>query len=318
MLQTSAAFKENAIGAMADAGLQRALARSKPQFVKKRQMAVDRLPEFEALREEAKNIKNHAIANLDFYLESYAAAVEASGGTVHWCATPEDARQAVLKICRAAGAKTVTKGKSMVTEEIALNEFLEANGVTPVETDLGEYIIQLRHESPSHIIAPAFHLNREDWEESFRKSHTDLPADRIFRERRDILTEARGKLREKFLTADVGITGANFLIAETGSSVIVTNEGNGDLTQTLPRVHVVVTGRWCRRSRTRSLCSACWHAPPRGRICPFIRRFRPGPAALATLTGRRNIMWCCWITGAPAWWGRNFRICCAVYAVRPA
>jgi L-lactate dehydrogenase complex protein LldF len=241
MLQTSAAFKENANDAMADAGLQRALARSKPQFAKKRQMAVDRLPEFEALREEAKNIKNHAIANLDFYLESYAAAVEASGGTVHWCATPEDARQAVLKICRAVEAKTVTKGKSMVTEEIALNEFLEANGITPVETDLGEYILQLRHESPSHIIAPAFHLNREDWEESFRKSHTDLPVDRIFKERRDILTEARGKLREKFLAADVGITGANFLIAETGSSVIVTNEGNGDLTQTLPRVHVVVT-----------------------------------------------------------------------------
>ena len=241
MLQSSAAFKENASGAMEDAGLQRALARSKPQFAKKRQMAVDRLPEFEALREGAKNIKNHAIANLDFYLESYAAAVEAAGGTVHWCATPEEARQAVLKICRAAEAKTVTKGKSMVTEEIALNAFLEANGITPVETDLGEYILQLRHESPSHIIAPAFHLNREDWEESFRKSHTDLPVDRIFRERQDILTEARGKLREKFLAADVGITGANFLIAETGSSVIVTNEGNGDLTQTLPRVHVVVT-----------------------------------------------------------------------------
>src|SRR3984957_7139135 len=240
MLQSSAAFKENATDAMEDAGLQRALARSKPQFAKKRQMAVDRLPEFEALREEAKNIKNHAIANLDFYLESYAAAVEASGGKVHWCATPEDARQAVLRICRAAGAKTVTKGKSMVTEEIALNAFLEANGITPVETELGENILHLPHESPSHITAPAFHLNREDWEESFRKSHTDLPVDRIFRERRDILTEARGKLREKFLAADVGITGANFLIAETGSSVIVTNEGNGDLTQTLPRVHIVL------------------------------------------------------------------------------
>jgi L-lactate dehydrogenase complex protein LldF len=129
----------------------------------------------------------------------------------------------------------------MVTEEIALNDFLEANGVVPVETDLGEYVLQLRHEPPSHIIGPAFHLNREDWEATFRKSHTDLPVDRVFHERRDILTEARGLLREKFLAADVGITGANFLIAETGTSVIVTNEGNGDLTQTLPRVHVVVT-----------------------------------------------------------------------------
>ena len=105
----------------------------------------------------------------------------------------------------------------MIGEEIAINEHLEAHGITPVETDLGEYIIQLRHELPSHIIAPAFHLNREDWEAQFRKSHTDLPADRVFHERRDILTEARTKLRAKFLAADVGITGANFLIAETGT-----------------------------------------------------------------------------------------------------
>jgi L-lactate dehydrogenase complex protein LldF len=241
MLQTSSQFTENAAGAMADAGLQKALARAKPQFAKKRSMAVEKLPEFEELREIAKNIKNHAIANLDFYLQTYARNVEASGGVVHWCSTAEDARQAVLKICRDADAKTVTKGKSMVTEEIALNDFLEDNGITPVETDLGEYILQLREEAPSHIIAPAFHLNREDWEETFRAAHTDLAPDRVFRERRDILTEARLKLREKFFTADVGITGANFLIAETGSSVIVTNEGNGDLTQTLPRVHVVVT-----------------------------------------------------------------------------
>ena len=139
-----------------------------------------------------------------------------------------------------SNARTVTKGKSMISEELGINDHLERHGITPVETDLGEYIIQLRHELPSHIIAPAFHLNREDWEESFRKSHTDLPPDRVFHERRDILTEARAKLREKFLAADVGITGANFLIAETGSSVIVTNEGNGDLTQTLPRVHIVL------------------------------------------------------------------------------
>jgi L-lactate dehydrogenase complex protein LldF len=241
MLQTSSAFKENARVALQDAGLQQALTKTKPHFVGRRQAAIDRLPEFEALRETAKNIKNHAVTHLDFYLETYAAAVEASGGVVHWCSTAEDARQAVLGICRAAGARTVTKGKSMVTEEIALNDFLEAHGVTPVETDLGEYILQLRHDSPSHIIAPALHLGRKDWEEAFRKYHADLPADRIFGERRDLLTEARGKLREKFLAADVGITGANFLIAETGSSVIVTNEGNGDLTQTLPRVHVVVT-----------------------------------------------------------------------------
>jgi len=146
----------------------------------------------------------------------------------------------VLKICQAAGARTVTKGKSMISEELAINDHLEAHGIQPIETDLGEYILQIRNEPPSHIIGPAFHLNREDWEESFRKVHTQLDPNRVFAERADIQAEARMLLREKFLAADVGITGANFLIAETGSSVIVTNEGNGDLTQTIPRVHIVL------------------------------------------------------------------------------
>ena len=240
MLATSPRFKQNARRALADAGLQKALAFSKPQFMARRTAAVANLPEFERLREIGRDIKNHALANLDFYLERFAANVERAGGHVHWCPTADDARAAVLKICREAGARTVTKGKSMISEELGINAHLERNGVTPVETDLGEYVIQLRDESPSHIIAPAFHLNREDWEAQFRRSHTDLPAERVFAERRDILTEARSRLRAKFLAADVGITGANFLIAETGSSVIVTNEGNGDLTQTLPRVHVVL------------------------------------------------------------------------------
>jgi L-lactate dehydrogenase complex protein LldF len=237
---TSPAFKANAEKALSDAGLQKALARSKPQFQAKRAKAAAGLPEFEALRDVARDLKNHTLANLDVYLEDYAAKVEAAGGQVHWCSTAEDARAAVLRICRAANARTVTKGKSMISEEIGINDHLEAHGIAPVETDLGEYILQLRREPPSHIIGPAFHLNREDWEASFRESHTDLPPDREFRERRDILTEARTLLRQKFLAADVGITGANFLIAETGSSVIVTNEGNGDLTQTLPRVHIVL------------------------------------------------------------------------------
>ena len=239
-IATSPAFKENAHHALEDAGLQKALARSGPSFIARRTAAVAGLPEFEQLRDIARDIKNHTLANLDFYLETWAENVEKSGGKVHWCATADEARDAVLTICQAANARTVTKGKSMISEELGINDHLERHGITPVETDLGEYIIQLRHELPSHIIAPAFHLNLEDWEDSFRKSHTDLPADRVFHERRDILTEARTKLRQKFLAADVGITGANFLIAETGSSVIVTNEGNGDLTQTLPRVHIVL------------------------------------------------------------------------------
>jgi L-lactate dehydrogenase complex protein LldF len=237
---TSPAFKENAHRAIIDAGLQKALANSRPQFMARRARAIAELPEFEQLREIGRDIKDHALANLDFYLEAWEAKVLAAGGQVHWCTTAEEARNTVLAICREAGARTVTKGKSMLSEEIGLNEHLEQHGIQPVETDLGEYILQLRHEAPSHIIAPAFHLNREDWEEQFRRSHTDLPRERVFHERRDILTEARARLRERFLLADVGITGANFLIAETGSSVIVTNEGNGDLTQTLPRIHVVL------------------------------------------------------------------------------
>ena len=176
-------------------GLQKALARSGPSFIARRAAAVAALPEFEQLRDIARDIKNHTLANLDFYLEEWEANVTAAGGKVHWCATADEARAAVLDICRAANARTVTKGKSMISEELGINDHLERHGITPVETDLGEYIIQLRHELPSHIIAPAFHLNMEDWEDSFRKSHTDLPPDRVFHERRDILTEARTKLR---------------------------------------------------------------------------------------------------------------------------
>ena len=237
---TSPRFKENAARALADQGLQKALGTAKGAFLQRRAAAVANLPEFERLREIGRDIKNHTLAHLDFYLETFAANVEKAGGTVHWCSTAEDARAAVLEICRQAGARTVTKGKSMISEELGINDHLEANGIVPVETDLGEYILQLRREHPSHIIAPAFHLNREDWEADFRRMHTDLPADRVFAERRDILAEARTRLRDSFLAADVGITGANFLVAETGSSVIVTNEGNGDLTQTLPRVHIAL------------------------------------------------------------------------------
>ncbi len=240
MQTTSPAFKENVAHALADTRLQKALVFTRPAFPSRRAAAVAALPEFERLRDIGRDIKNHTLENLDFYLETWAANVERSGGHVHWCSTAEDARATILDICRKADAKTVTKGKSMISEEIGLNQHLEKNGVLPVETDLGEYILQLRDEPPSHIIAPAFHLNRDDWEQSFRKSHTDLPPDRVFSERRDILTEARTRLRHCFLAADVGITGANFLIAETGSSVIVTNEGNGDLTQTLPRVHIAL------------------------------------------------------------------------------
>jgi L-lactate dehydrogenase complex protein LldF len=241
MLQaTSHRFKENASAALADAELQRALGPVRTNFVEARARAAAKLPEFEALRDRARDLKDHVLANLDFYLERFERKVVESGGKVHWCPDAESARRAVLAICRAADARTVTKGKSMIGEEIAINEFLEKNGIEPVETDLGEYIIQLRHETPSHLIAPAIHVTKRQVAETFRASHTDLDPKRSLEEAPTLLAEARTKLRSRFLAADVGITGANFMIAETGTTVIVTNEGNGDLTQTLPRVHIVL------------------------------------------------------------------------------
>jgi L-lactate dehydrogenase complex protein LldF len=240
MRATSHAFKSNAHEALVDATLQKALGIMKGGFQVRRAEALAKLPEFEALREAASGIKNHTLEHLDFYLEAFEAKVTARGGTVHWCRTPAEARDAVLGICQRLGAKTVTKGKSMIAEEIALNDFLEANQIVPVETDLGEYIIQLRHEPPSHIIAPAVHLVKEQVAETFRESHKELDPARKLEDARTLCDEARAVLRQKFLRADVGVTGANFLIAETGSSVIVTNEGNGDLTQTLTKAHIVL------------------------------------------------------------------------------
>src|SRR5215469_4710192 len=241
MEATSHSFVDNARRELASPTLRRALGMAGTGFPARRADAVARLPEFEALRDEGRSIKDHTIAHLDYYLELYEKNVTAAGGVVHWARDAAEARAAVLGICRSVGAKIVTKGKSMVAEEIALNEHLEASGITPVETDLGEYIIQLRHEPPSHIIAPAIHLMKEQVEAAFRATHTALDPARPLSEAPQLCAEARTMLRPQFLAAGVGITGANFLVAETGSSIIVTNEGNGDLTQTLPRVHIVVT-----------------------------------------------------------------------------
>ncbi|HDZ72749.1 MAG TPA: iron-sulfur cluster-binding protein [Aurantimonas coralicida] len=237
---TSQTFKANSVKALADVELQRALGNVERGFIAKRQKAVDALPEFDALRDKAREIKNHTLKHLDLYIEAYVAKVEASGGIVHFAEDSEHARRIFLDIAKRRKAKTVTKGKTMISEEIGLNEFLEANGITPVETDLGEYIIQLRGEHPSHIIAPAVHVNRDQVEADFRRVHVDLDPKRDLTAPETLLGEARQILRQKYGEADIGVTGANFLIAETGSSVIVTNEGNGDLTQLLGKCHVVL------------------------------------------------------------------------------
>ena len=240
MDSTARDFVDNARAGLANKTLQSALAKMKVGFPDKRRQAVAKLPEFEALREAGRDIKNHVLENLDWYLERFETRVREAGGHVHWARTPDEARALILAICRRLDVKTVTKGKSMISEEIGLNGFLEANGIEPVETDLGEYIIQLRNETPSHIIAPAVHLTKAAIEADFRRVHTHLQADRDLTEPATLVAEARAILRQRYFQADLGITGANFLIAETGSSVIVTNEGNGDLTQLLPKAHVVI------------------------------------------------------------------------------
>ena len=242
MNSTAHSFKANVSSALGDKQLQSALGNLKGGLVAQRARAKAALPEFEDLREVAKDIKNHTIANLDLYLETYEKNALAAGAHVHFAETAADAREIILKICRDADAKIVTKGKSMVSEEIGLNAHLEAaGGIEVVETDLGEYLVQIRNETPSHIIAPAIHLTQNQVEQDFRRLHTHLPQNRVLAEPAQLVDEARRILRQKFLTADVGITGANFLVAETGSSIIVTNEGNGDLTQSLAKTHVVIT-----------------------------------------------------------------------------
>ncbi|MEK7819691.1 MAG: LUD domain-containing protein, partial [Pseudomonadota bacterium] len=199
MDSTAARFETNAREALATPTLQAALGKLADGFPGRRREAAARLPEFEALRDAARAIKEHVLDHLDVYLETFEARVTAAGGEVHWCADAEEARRAILDICRKVGARTVTKSKSMIGEELAINEYLERHGIRPVETDLGEYIIQLRREPPSHIIAPAIHLSLPQVAETFRAAHTARAPGRVLDEPSVLLAEARAELREDFL-----------------------------------------------------------------------------------------------------------------------
>jgi len=242
MQPSSHSFKANCHAALLDERLQQAMARAKHGFVDKRRAAVAALPEFESLRDVARGIKQHTLEHLDAYLLRFEAAVQAAGGSVHWARDAEEANRIIVEICRDAGAHSVIKGKSMVGEETAVNPALERAGFDVVETDLGEYIIQLAKEPPSHIIAPAVHKSRSDVAQLFASHHGADSAAADSDDPDVLLNEARRVLRARFLGGDVGITGANFLVAETGSIVLVTNEGNGDLSSTLPRTHIVIAG----------------------------------------------------------------------------
>ena len=242
MRATSRDFPARAQAGLDNPELRVAMGKAKDGFIAKRRLAVESLPEFEALRMAGRDMKEQVLSHLDYYLEQFEKQVSASGGVVHWAENAEQACRIVVDLCRNAGARRVTKGKSMVAEEIGLNEALEAAGLERVETDLGEYIIQLAGEPPSHIIAPAVHKTRQQVSALFHRHHQALGHTEVQSEVAALVDEARNVLRDKFLSADVGITGANFLIAETGSTMLVTNEGNGDLTNTLPKVHIVTAG----------------------------------------------------------------------------
>jgi len=235
-------FKRNAADALKDQDLQSALNFAKDGFIGKRTKAVAELPEWDNIREDVRTMKNHVLDNLDHYLVAYESAVLANGGTVHWAQTPQQASDIITGICTSVEAKTVAKGKSMVGEEVELNAALERSGVTPIETDLGEYIIQLADEPPSHIIAPAIHKTKEQVTDLFHEHHQQYGLHEKITDRAELVAEARRVLREKFIAADVGITGANFLVAETGQHILVTNEGNGDLSSVLPDTHIVIAG----------------------------------------------------------------------------
>jgi len=208
------------------------------RFVGGRAARVAELPQWEQLRQIGSDIRQHTIENMDVYLTLLEEKVVAAGGHVHWAETAEDARRIVLQIAKENNVKNVVKSKSMATEEIELNHALEAAGIEALETDLGEYIIQLAGTGPSHIIVPAVHLKKEEIAALFsEKLDIDAPTDPI-----ELARIAREVLREKFLNAEMGISGGNFLIAETGTLVMVTNEGNGRMCTTMPDLHVAVVG----------------------------------------------------------------------------
>jgi L-lactate dehydrogenase complex protein LldF len=234
----SSQFKPAAAERLKNPHLFKALSNLRARMVTGRAKVIEELDNFEEIREGAKRVRDLALANLDVLLEEFERNAQARGAQVHWAATMEEMNRIVLEIARRNQVRKVIKSKSMLGEESGLNPFLQQAGIDVRETDLGEYIIQVSNDKPSHIIAPAIHKTKEEIATLFEQLHGTPRKDDIA----EMTREAREVLRPHFLTADMGITGANFLVAETGTTVIVTNEGNGRMTATLPRVHVAIAG----------------------------------------------------------------------------
>jgi L-lactate dehydrogenase complex protein LldF len=220
--------------------LQLAIYTATGRLVDKRKSVVsaDTLPDYQELRTQANALKKHAIDHLDHYLLEFERNVEANGGKVIWCQDGKEVVDFLLGLAKQRRSRILVKSKSMTTEEIHLNEHLEEHGLEAVETDLGEYILQLAHEKPYHIVAPALHMTRYEVADIFEKN-LDVEREEVPEKQTQI---ARGILREKFLEADIGVSGANFLVADSGSVVLVENEGNARLSTTAPKVHVAVAG----------------------------------------------------------------------------
>ena len=235
---TSSRFDEASQSALADSSLRGALRRATDLFAQRRAAAVDSVPDWEELREQARAIKEEALLHLDRFLEEFVERAEEAGVRVHWARDSGEACRVVAELAAAVDARRLVKSKSMTTEEVGLNHALERDGIEPVETDLGEWIIQLAGELPSHIIVPAIHKTRQQVAELFvDKLHIE-PTEDV----EELTRAARRVLRRHFAEADLGISGVNFAIAETGSFLVLENEGNARMTTTLPRVHLAVMG----------------------------------------------------------------------------
>ena len=235
------AFPAAARTAVANSQLRANLTHATHTIRAKRAGAVAELADWEQLRQAAKEIKDHTLAHLDTYLLRLEENVTRAGGVVHWAQDAGEANAIVAGLVRAAGADGVVKVKSMTTQETGLNEALAADGISALETDLAELIVQLGHDRPSHILVPAIHRNRAEIREIFRSEMPDVPAG-LTDDPSALAGAARSHLRQAFLSAQVGVSGANFAIAETGSLVVVESEGNGRMCVTLPRTLISVVG----------------------------------------------------------------------------
>jgi L-lactate dehydrogenase complex protein LldF len=234
-------FPKAARRELANDQLRRNLAHATSVIRSKRALVVDEMPDWEALRDAGAATKTQVMSNLPALLEQFEANVTARGGVVHWATDAQEANRIVTELVRAQGVDEVIKVKSMATQEIGLNEYLEDNGIAAVETDLAELIVQLGHDTPSHILVPAIHRNRTEVRDIFLAEMEGAPAD-LTDEPRRLAMAAREHLRRKFLASKVAISGTNFGIAETGTIGVVESEGNGRMCVTLPETLITVMG----------------------------------------------------------------------------